>query len=135
MIMQEVQWYGGDGEEQAALIQARLIDGDVKVSTITALNDGSIMVVYNPRQAAQQAAQPAAAAPAATPNLPAGLPPDARGSNCNRCGQQIYWSDQSMSNSGKKIPLDPSGQSHDCPQSTYNQTLGGQPAQQRQEEF
>jgi len=50
---------------------------------------------------------------------------------CNQCGEDIIWNDKKLSASGKKIPQDKNGQSHQCAFSKFNQkidkSLGGTP--------
>ena len=51
---------------------------------------------------------------------------------CKNCGQDIYFDDEVLSQSGKKIPLDfdennpnPYPEYHDCPNNPYKKGLGG----------
>jgi hypothetical protein len=39
----------------------------------------------------------------------------------NNCGAKITFSDNAISKSGKKIPLQENGLPHDCPKKPYNQ--------------
>lgn len=45
---------------------------------------------------------------------------------CNRdCGTDIYFDDDKLSKTGKKIPLDvDTDEPHDCPNSSYGSTVG-----------
>jgi hypothetical protein len=45
--------------------------------------------------------------------------------NCKYCDQQISFSDNIRSERGKKIPLNPDGSHHNCPQRPFNQTRNG----------
>ena len=41
-------------------------------------------------------------------------------SKCRDCGETLVWDDKNLSPSGKKIPVEKSGNRHNCPFSKFN---------------
>lgn len=87
---------------------------DMFVQNVVKVSDDSFLVI------ARSGAQAEPALPQPTPqhvanDLPVELPPGSSKAECRYCHNVIYWSESNKSQSGKKIPLDPNGQNHDCP--------------------
>jgi hypothetical protein len=51
---------------------------------------------------------------------------------CKYCNQQITFNDNIISERGKKIPLNPDGSHHSCPQRPFNQARSGSKTEGRE---